>query len=147
MRGVIGGAIAGALVLLSAGESGAKRKKKCKKTQKKCGKKCIPKAACCGGCSDGTCCNGVCVDLATDADNCGVCGKSCPLACINGTCTCTGTGDCPTPDCQCSTLLQGGISVCRDTIGPQACATNAECGLGSACFAAGGGRCAPACDV
>jgi hypothetical protein len=85
--------------------------------------------------------------LATDGANCGVCGKTCPTgACSNGVCTCTGTTDCPVDetDCQCSTRLAGG-SVCRDTIGPQTCSTDAECGLGSACMAAGGGRCAPAC--
>lgn len=146
MRGVIGGAIAGALVLLSAGESGAKRKKKCKKTQKKCGKKCIPKAACCGGCSDGTCCNGACVDLATDTANCGVCGLACPDAeesCIHGVCTCEGLPDCPVSlGCTCGSRLGGG-SACFGDITFQVCFAEAECPIGQACLA--NNKCATGC--
>jgi len=54
---------------------------------------------CCGTvcCSDGSsggpaenCCNGTCVNLDTDANNCGACGNQCQPDCAGGTALCTG---------------------------------------------------------
>jgi hypothetical protein len=46
---------------------------------------CIPVSVCPDGLTD---CDGECVDLNTDEDNCGVCGKVCPFdSCIEGVCT------------------------------------------------------------
>jgi hypothetical protein len=33
-----------------------------------------------------TCCNGTCVDLSSDRNNCGECGKVCTFPCTNGRC-------------------------------------------------------------
>jgi hypothetical protein len=49
-----------------------------------------PTDTCPSACGEGlTCCNGVCVDLMTDIDNCNVCCHQCPTqytACVAGEC-------------------------------------------------------------
>lgn len=68
---------------------------KCKGGRKKCGKKCCKKGFVCEGgecvspCAPGdTDCDGTCVDLENDEDNCGACGNPCAgdEACMGGEC-------------------------------------------------------------
>lgn len=40
-----------------------------------------------GACTCATMCGGACVDLQSDANNCGACGKQCEIACAAGQCT------------------------------------------------------------
>lgn len=45
-----------------------------------------PEACADGGCPCATTCDGTCVDLETDAKNCGGCGVACPYECTSGSC-------------------------------------------------------------
>lgn len=109
--------------------------KKCKGKKKKCGKKCISKKKCCGGCGQKTCCKGTCVDLATNAAHCGLCGNACASGeCVHGACTCENFfDDCPQGvGCSCG-LYVGGGAVCFDGISGM-CNDNDDCPIGSACL-------------
>lgn len=66
-----------------------------------CGNSCVPGRACTSAdagtcaCSSGlTDCDGGCVDVLTDRQNCGSCGHTCPggQSCWNGTCPCVDAG-------------------------------------------------------
>jgi hypothetical protein len=109
--------------------------KKCKGGKKKCGKKCISKKKCCGGCGEQTCCQGKCVDLATNPQHCGVCGNACRSGeCVHGACTCNNFfDDCPQGvGCSCG-LYVGGGGVCYHASDRQ-CAENDDCPIGSVCM-------------
>lgn len=127
---------------------GKKKKKKCKGNTKKCGKRCIPKTECCEACGSKTCCNGACVDLATDPTNCGVCSRRCAKnECLNGACPCGTNNSCPT-GCGCALTSDPGKVAC---VGPNLTATscdlNSECDLGVVCRqTAGGNFCGEACS-
>lgn len=80
----LGALVAGGLFAMGSGGAGAKKKKKSAKNNKKNKKKDCP-----GGCSGGTvCCDGVCVNVITDRNNCGTCGNTCAVEqiCDNTTC-------------------------------------------------------------
>lgn len=93
-----------------------------------------------GGCE--TCGGSACVDLQTDAANCGACGKTCPTSasCANGACACPGG----LMDC-------GGA--CVDTMTSAAncgscgksCPTGAACAAGACACPAGTMECNGAC--
>ena len=89
---------------------------------------------------DGTCdgdvtiplpveCRGLCIDVTTDADNCGGCGLKCDGSCEHGSCVrhCPlGRADCDgNPDCEVNTLSDpqncGGCGVVCNAIKGQAC--------------------------
>jgi hypothetical protein len=85
---------------------------------------CSCKSTCPG--AIGAVCNGVCVDLAVDAANCGTCGTACAATqvCRDSTCTCPlGTGPCG-PNRECMDIYSdtsncGGCGI--------ACGTNQYC--------------------
>jgi hypothetical protein len=140
--GFAAGSLIGAslgLGALAAAEAG-----KCKGNKKKCGKKCISKKKCCGGCGQKTCCHGTCVDLATSAKHCGICGNACASGeCVHGACTCTNFfDDCPAGvPCSCGLYLGGG-GVCFST--PSGlCDSHDDCPVGSACLV--NGQCSGPC--
>ncbi|KAF7505531.1 hypothetical protein GJ744_000693 [Endocarpon pusillum] len=108
-------------------------------TQARCDCKCTDPAL--------TNCNGKCVNLKTDADNCGQCFFKCPTGkCTNGACAfnaCTNLGRCeafsacgPGGSCVCAGLTDG-TGFCVDGQTPCAglpgCGTSADCALGSVC--------------
>lgn len=140
-------------------EARRRRKKKKKKNKKQglrcgvgtrvCGRECIPASACCGSCpngsfcKDGACttctaeetnCGNVCANLATDPNNCGKCGRSCPSGeCLNGACTCHGEEvPCPT-GCDCIPEAHGG-GACGGGYTDKEC-DNYFCGVGEVCQA------------
>jgi hypothetical protein len=75
-------------------------------------------------CSSGqVICNGQCVNLSNDRNNCGTCGNTCPnyQSCVNSTCQptqCSG-GLYPTSDGRC-------VQRCRDEVNP--CPSGWQCG-------------------
>ena len=97
---------------------------------------------CLAGCPNGagiTCplgqayCNGSCIFVGTDANNCGACGNVCPptLACINGACGCP------------AGLMSCGGACVDITVDPQNCGACANvCGAERYCV---GGNCLFAC--
>ncbi|MBN9168017.1 MAG: hypothetical protein BGO98_13495 [Myxococcales bacterium 68-20] len=74
-------------------------------------------------------CRGLCIDVTTDADNCGGCGLKCDGSCEHGSCVrhCPlGRADCDgNPDCEVNTLSDpqncGGCGVVCNAIKGQAC--------------------------
>jgi Stigma-specific protein, Stig1 len=78
-------------------------------------------------------CNGQCISVTNDQNNCGSCGKACSaqLACIHGSCGCPGK-------------LTNCTDVCTDTnVDASHCGTcGNSCGLGEVCSA---GTCARTC--
>jgi hypothetical protein len=116
-----------------------------------CNGQCIPSASCCGGCpagticQDGFCvlcasgetpCRNACVNLATDAANCGRCGRTCPSGeCLNGACTC-GVAECPS-GCNCNAAATGG-GACGGTSGAVPCR-----GAAGSCVSIKDRACAP----
>ncbi|MGH2615344.1 MAG: pentapeptide repeat-containing protein [Thermomicrobiales bacterium] len=118
-----------------------------------------------------TCCNGRCVDLDTDANNCGACGiicdpdgscqsgecSPCPPGWIelsNGECgfSCTEDGDCPGDGCEtCAAALPDGVLVCIQLpfVGNCGPAPTFACPAGSVCLPGGvvcGALCGPSTD-
>jgi len=77
--------------------------------------KCAPGYESCGG--SGSACLG-CKNLKSDPDNCGGCGNRCDPAtgqlCVDGACTFSFTGTCPSPLKQCLTSTTFGIAGCFD---------------------------------
>jgi hypothetical protein len=92
---------------------------------------------CSGGtCQNGACiacpvakCAGVCVDTATDANNCGGCGTACPqgIACTAGACECPDAGTVCAAACTDTSTDVANCGTCG-----QACAAGAAC-AGGAC--------------
>jgi len=83
----------------------------------------------------GTRCMTACVDLQTDGDNCGVCGRSCGASgvCVAGTCRCAGV----MTDCG------PGLGCIDTTSNPMHCGRcGSACGSGATC-SMGACRCAP----
>jgi hypothetical protein len=80
-----------------------------------------------GGCTTGqTDCNGVCVDLLTDMDNCGACGEICESGLVGVACI---GGECVRTSCPAALPLQCGQTVddCVDpTTDPNNCG---DCGV------------------
>lgn len=76
-------------------------------------------------------CEGACVDLQTDADNCGQCGTPCALECSAGVCQTGGTtepGPCNAPDTLCGSTC---VNVQTD---PQNCGgCGIDCGPSAVC--------------
>jgi hypothetical protein len=159
---ILGALASGVADFASRDAAAAKRGKKRKK--KKGPRGCIPKctgttcgADGCGGtcrCGAGlTCCTGICVNLATDPNNCGFCARVCAdNGCVNGACTCNGgalTCPCATPNCV--ARKQGLPPACADTNGANTgdCSTGADAacleqvGLGSVCLVTD--QCSPPC--
>jgi len=73
-------------------------------------------------------CNGTCVDLQTDANNCGACGTICPAGatCVNGQCTllsqgspCSSNSQCISGHCVdgfcCNTACSGTCQACSNS--------------------------------
>jgi hypothetical protein len=101
-----------------------------------CGQTCCASGQRCvnGTCTATTCtapevlCNGVCVDLNTDVNNCGACGKGCPSGqpCTNGLCTTTTS---------CTNGVKDGTETDVDCGGPSCppCAAGKACLVGSDC--------------
>ncbi|MGH2617473.1 MAG: hypothetical protein ACRDJC_19740 [Thermomicrobiales bacterium] len=104
-----------------------KRKKKCKGGKKKCGKKCV--------------------NLATDGNNCGVCGNACKSgACVHGACTCQGAIECP-DGCLCASRAEGGPDACQSGVDQtDTCNEDADCPFRSFCRNVGN-ECALPCLV
>lgn len=83
------------------------------------------------------CCGGRCVDIATDARNCGGCGLSCgALTCLpftsggepRGACgECSANSQCPGDNATCWAMSIGGSGQCQ-------CQRDSDCGLGQRCF-------------
>lgn len=152
--GVLG--VLGLGSLLTADDTEArKHKKKKKKKQltcgtgtRVCGRECIPNSSCCGSCPDGgfcrngecvvctggeTRCGNACVNLATDPDNCGKCGRVCPMGqCVHGACACNGDERCPS-GCGCYSSATGG-GACGGPTTTKPC-VDLLCGLGEVCLA------------
>ncbi len=111
------GLAAGGMIVASgwpevANQAAARKGKHCKGKKKRCGKKCIDKKACCGGCGQGTCCDGRCVDLGSDVAHCGVCGNGCRSGvCLHGVCTCKNffSDGPPGSPCSCGARKEGGL--------------------------------------
>jgi hypothetical protein len=139
------------------------------------GAACAANGVCCSGnCSSGKCCpagktncNGACVNLKTDANNCNECGRVClsGRTCCNGFCVNTQTSEtncgecgkrCPTGQtCQdgdcCRPLRTTCTSYkqCCQSGGPTTCAAYATCGSttsGTRCCRPAGGPCSDNCD-
>ena len=144
--GVLAGMGLGGFLASSPPVLAKKKRNKCKGNTRKCGKRCIPKSECCGGCASGlTCCEGVCVDLATSGSNCGVCGNAClSRICDGGSCRCGAGTMCPT-GCACGLSTDNGI-ICTGDLTATACTSNSDCPPLSACRqTAGGPVCAEPC--
>jgi hypothetical protein len=154
--GVLSTGLAGLLTRLGAETAEAKKKKrkKCKGGKKKCGKKCIAKTACCvsadcpasANCVSGACvcpngetnCGDVCVDLATDAANCGACDKVCETdVCVHGACGCTTSLDCPATCGGCGTSVEGGSACVSKPAEQVECDDDDDCPLGAICLDGG----------
>lgn len=161
-RAALGGLIAAVSHFLLNDAAAKKKKKKCKRDTKKCGKKCIPATECCGNadcdggggkiCQNGACvcpagtndCDGTCVDLFTDASNCGGCGLVCGSGqCIHGACTCANVVTDCFGGCTCGAREEGQPAVCFDGPFGSSCTVDTDCPLGSACLA--NNRCSGAC--
>jgi hypothetical protein len=97
-------AFAGTMIAAEAWTAPPPGKGKCKSTNPNvvnCRGTCVDistDASNCGACGNacaGTCCGGTCVDILTDESNCGGCGNACAGTCENGTCatdqTCDGS--------------------------------------------------------
>ena len=156
------GAAGGELLTAEARKRRRKKKKSCKGGKKRCGKACIPSGNCCkdsdcgggGTCDDGTCdcpdaktlCGGSCVDLATDAANCGACGNACDTGeCVHGACICVEPGDCN--GCVCALGIEGDTA-CAGGLTADGCTLDEDCPLGSFCRdTIGGTFCSVPCPV
>lgn len=151
-------ALTGALMVSSSEETMAKRKKRRRKKKgqnvspppppppppppsgcaagtKPCGPACIPLSECCGGCDPGeSCCNGACFDLATDGQNCGVCGNVCETnLCERGACNCQNVNaNCP-QGCFCAKRINND-TFCTEGGTATDCGSDEDCGLGSVCL-------------
>jgi hypothetical protein len=156
--GALGTGLGGLLIQVGVDIAAAKKrkkKKKCKGGKKKCGKKCIAKTACCisadcpagADCVSGACvcpngetnCGDVCVDLATDAANCGACGKVCEIdVCVHGACGCTTSLDCPATCGGCGTSVEDGSACVAKPDDEVACDDDDDCPLGAICVDTGG---------
>lgn len=90
-------------------------------------------SACTGGgsgspfapCSSGnTCCNGQCVNLQTDSDNCGTCGVSVYESVVNGASPCS-----TSTDCYINNNPQFGwpAQVCNNGLCVSPCSSNSDC--------------------
>ncbi|NUP11835.1 MAG: hypothetical protein HOW73_37785 [Polyangiaceae bacterium] len=96
-------------------------------------------------CTEGTLCDGACVDLETDPQNCGSCGRTCVIP--NGTAGCA-SGECSLTDCA------QGFADC-DGEAETGCELEDACQAGGACATACGSTgglvctdpCAPTCAV
>jgi hypothetical protein len=71
------------MVLLAGGGGGM-----CCDEEKMCAGKCCAKAMPSAPWTESTCCDGECVQLATDSSHCGACGRACPQGqrCEDSTC-------------------------------------------------------------
>ncbi len=97
----------------------------------------------CGTCTGQfvQCCNGSCVNLATDANNCGVCGRVCPTGqCLHGVCLATSVNQCPSecgiigPYINGTPTVEGTACVDPSGMGNEAsCSFISDCPLGSVC--------------
>jgi len=109
LRGVLGGAVAGALVHAGTGSTAAQ-------------------STCAEGQLD---CDGVCVDGCCDNANCGACGNVCAdgFTCFEGVCDCP-SGLC----CEEGEVICGGtcVATCCDNNNCGACGT--VCSAGETCF-------------
>jgi hypothetical protein len=123
----------------------------CQSGQHCCGRHCCDQGhACCdpGCCAPGlVCCGGACIDVQTDARNCGACGNACApgLACCDGTCcdhACCGDTCCDPGESCC-----GGVCVSPE----QGCCggTHSCCGPGIAgmCCGENSDICCHSCDI
>jgi hypothetical protein len=109
------------------------------------------------GCPPGlTLCNGACVDVRTDPDNCGRCGNACPGGeCGNGFCpnpSCTTPSACtaqrcnaPRAPCFCVAGVEGNFCAAGfygSCLNSPQCATSADCPDDGVCVLAGSSCCA-----
>jgi hypothetical protein len=110
----------------------------CGASQQCCNGACIPSTQCCNGtCGPGfACCANSCVNLATDPNNCGFCGRACADGgCVHGACTCNGgTTTCPCTSPTCNARLQGSPPACTEGPATTDCSTDDGCPLGSVCL-------------
>jgi hypothetical protein len=91
--------------------------------------------------ASGGCCSGSCVDLSSDAANCGECGATCAAStpCVNGTCSTTQPTTCGADGSIC-TVVSGALWTCCGEACVDLWADPANCGAcGNAC--AGGEGC------
>jgi hypothetical protein len=128
-----------------------RRRKRCKANTKRCRRKCIPRANCCndGDCSEvtvcrnGACvcplagqavCEGICIDVAGDAANCGDCSFACASGeCVNGACTCESAIECAGL-CACGARLESGNVCFAGGNNGIPCTGDDDCPFRSLCF-------------
>jgi hypothetical protein len=149
-RGLVAilGALAGGVAAFASHDAAAAKRGK-KRKKKKGPRGCIPNCTgttcgadgcggSCGSCGTGlTCCTSTCVNLATDPNNCGLCGRVCASGgCIRGQCTCDSNPQCPA-GCTCGSRFQGAPNACLDGFTTTDCSTDDECPPSSVCLLSG----------
>jgi hypothetical protein len=88
-------------------------------------------------------CNGTCVSIKSDPNNCGACGTSCgSFPCYHGACGCSlSSTECHSA-CFCGVRLRGGSACVALPVG-KTCDKDRDCPVGTVC--GGGGRCYSRC--
>ena len=111
---------------------------------------CVPGCSASRPCSAATCCTGACVDLKTNADDCGACGNKCSVE--NGTATCVSSacavGDCAAPFADCDKQYVNGCESNLQVDAANCGVCGDKCTLAHATASCAAGVCAVAsCDA